>query len=491
MNPINKIVFGLLIFILFLSCEREVSTSPELIETPINGKLYIESEPIGSMIYLDGKISGKKTPDSLLWLKDTTYLITLKRPLYRDTSFYMSAKIDDVISAKINYHDNPKMLGRIKCATSPEGAEIVFQGEPTGLYTPNTITGLIPGNYTVSFIKEGYRSKVYDYLVTSDETIGNNIALEDTTVWVTYNKTNSGMPENDLWAVTVDKNNVVWIGTATSGLVKYENGNFSTIPMSYFGMEDVAIYKMSVDSSNTLWMGTSQGMIEYDGINYHVFTTDNSGLPGDVINHIAAHYDTKVWVSTSHGAGVYDKSDWTVFNRTNSEIPSDVINVVNTNVSGEVWLGFSRGGVAIWNGIRFKPFTNFGWASGPTASALPGNTVNAIAQQSDGLVWVGFFPEDFPGGGAGGLTTYDGIRWSNKYIGQLSLEINDIVVSADDTKYVATPEGLCVFKEWGDKRFYRYENSGLYANLINDIEIDRKGNVWMATSAGITKLKIK
>lgn len=488
---ICRVYFILLGVLVFWSCEREVSTSPDLVEKPVNSKLYITSEPSGSLIYLNGKITGKATPDTLFWLDDTTQNITLKRPMYRDTTFKMNAVANDVISIDVKYHENPLMLGRIECSSTPDSAEIIFNGTHTGEYTPYIIEDLIPGNYTVSYVKTGYRSAVYEYLVTSNETSGNNAALEDTTVWVTYNSQNSTMPEDAVWSVAIDKNNTVWIGTATAGLVRYKNGNFTTIPMSYFGMEDVSIYKMSVDSTNNLWMGTSQGIVRYDGTSYDVFTTDNSGLPGDVINHIAAHFSTKLWVSTSFGAGVYDYSNWTVYNTSNSEIPGNVINVVNTNVSGEVWIGFSRSGLAIWNGLRFKPITKFGWASGPTAPPYPGNSVYAIDQESNGMIWVGFFPEDFPGGGAGGLTSFDGTRWYNKYDGQLSREIYDIVVGPDDTKYVATPQGLTVFKNWGDRRFYKTINSGLYSDNIWDLEIDRAGNLWIATRGGITKFKRK
>ncbi|GJQ61818.1 MAG: hypothetical protein SCALA702_08710 [Melioribacteraceae bacterium] len=472
-------------------CEREVSTSPDLIENPVNSKLFIDSEPSGSLIYLNGKITGKETPDTLFWLDDTTHTITLRRPLYRDTTFSMSGVANEIRSIDVKYHENPKMLGRIQCSSTPDSAEVIFNGVSTGEYTPHLIKELIPGHYTVSYVKSGFRSAVYDYEVSSDETMGNNAALEDTSVWVTYSSHNSDMPEDAVWSVAIDKENTVWIGTATAGLVSYKNGAFKTIPQSYFGMEDVAIYKMSVDSSNNLWMGTSQGIVRYDGSSYDIFTTDNSGLPGDVINHIAAHFSTKLWVSTSFGAGVYDNSGWTVYNTSNSEIPGNVINVVNTNVFGEVWIGFSRSGLAIWNGLRFKPISNFGWASGPTAQPYPGNSVYAIDQESNGMTWVGFFPEDFPGGGAGGLTSFDGTRWSNNYSGQISREIYDILVGPDDTKYVATPGGLTVFNSWGDRRFFKTINSGLYSDDIRDLELDRDGNLWLATRGGITKYKRK
>ncbi len=53
----------------FLSCEKEISTSPPTTPVPI-AYIYIDTNPRGAMIYADGRISGKTTPDSLNWLEE-------------------------------------------------------------------------------------------------------------------------------------------------------------------------------------------------------------------------------------------------------------------------------------------------------------------------------------------------------------------------------------------------------------------------------------
>ena len=59
--------FGILIILLFLfqngGCEKVVSVSPPDLPPP-NGYLFIDSNPQGAHIYLNGKARRRATPDS-------------------------------------------------------------------------------------------------------------------------------------------------------------------------------------------------------------------------------------------------------------------------------------------------------------------------------------------------------------------------------------------------------------------------------------------
>lgn len=39
--------------------------------------------------------------------------------------------------------------------------------------------------------------------------------------WTIYNTSNSGIPEDDIWATAIDKNGDIWIGTQQSGIAKF------------------------------------------------------------------------------------------------------------------------------------------------------------------------------------------------------------------------------------------------------------------------------
>jgi len=72
-------VFSVIILssMIFISCEKEVSTSqPE--NPPGKAQINISSNPTGTKIYLNNKNSGNFTPDSITFLDEGRYSITLK-----------------------------------------------------------------------------------------------------------------------------------------------------------------------------------------------------------------------------------------------------------------------------------------------------------------------------------------------------------------------------------------------------------------------------
>jgi len=111
---ISKNIFLSIVTILLLAllqnsgCDKTVSVSPPD-KPPPNGYIYIDSNPEGAHIYLDGKARRRKTPDSLNWLSTNTYTITLKKELYRDTSFVVNIVEGKRLNVFTDYTKNPAM----------------------------------------------------------------------------------------------------------------------------------------------------------------------------------------------------------------------------------------------------------------------------------------------------------------------------------------------------------------------------------------------
>ena len=141
-NKIAKKVISFLIFLAFLgivySCNQEISVSPPDAPPP-HGYVLIDSKPAGAHIYLDGKNRRRITPDSLTWLETNTYTITLKKDLYRDTSFTIDAVDGEKKNFFIDYTKNPAMRGKINCNGKPDGAEIFLNDSATGKNTPDLL----------------------------------------------------------------------------------------------------------------------------------------------------------------------------------------------------------------------------------------------------------------------------------------------------------------------------------------------------------------
>jgi len=100
------VLFGL------IACEKEVSVSPHDSNIP-SGLLKVNSNPSNYQIFLDGKISGKLTPDSLNFLEDGTYSVTLKNDIYLDTTFTVTISNGSKEEAMVDVGMSPNFMGRI------------------------------------------------------------------------------------------------------------------------------------------------------------------------------------------------------------------------------------------------------------------------------------------------------------------------------------------------------------------------------------------
>lgn len=84
-----------------------------------------------------------------------------------------------------------------------------------------------------------------------------------------YHTQNSGLPSNDIEAITMDNNSTMWIGTYDDVFAYQQGGQFYGIarPDSLSGLstEGMLTYCMQVDSSNNIWIGTNMGLLKYDG----------------------------------------------------------------------------------------------------------------------------------------------------------------------------------------------------------------------------------
>jgi ligand-binding sensor domain-containing protein len=71
--------------------------------------------------------------------------------------------------------------------------------------------------------------------------------------WTTYTRSNSGLPQNDCNALAHDRNNVLWIGTDSKGIVKYDGLTWEVMD-DYDGLIDTNVNAIAVDSLNNKCM---------------------------------------------------------------------------------------------------------------------------------------------------------------------------------------------------------------------------------------------
>ncbi|MFT6809274.1 MAG: signal transduction histidine kinase/ligand-binding sensor domain-containing protein [Saprospiraceae bacterium] len=132
------------------------------------------------------------------------------------------------------------------------------------------------------------------------------------------------------------------------------------------------------------------------------------------------------------------------------------------------------------NTYRFKHFT--------TEEGLSHHHVKCSIEDSNGFIWIGTVD---------GLNRFDGYTFKTFYhdakdsMSLNSDRINTLFLDSRGIIYVGTNIGLNRYNPIEDK-FYRvpimFNKEDVSANHVNDIEEDKKGNIWIATEDGIIVL---
>lgn len=467
------IIFSLLFFI---SCEQEVSVSPPD-EPPPDGKLYIDSNPPGAQIYLNGKDRRRITPDSLLWLETNTYTVTLRMNLFRDTTITVQVTEGEKSFYFVDYTQNPFMKGSINCNAKPYGAEIILNGKPTGLVTPTKINDLMPGEYSIRFRLYNHRDDSVSVTLSSKTTVEAKTTLVDTTLWTDLNTSTSSIPTNYLTCMLIDENDVLWIGTEDKGLLKYDGNIWQTYSPANSLLQDYRVSSLSFDSEGTLWVGNKSGVFllgknftdRYNNIGVKPFTDPD-------VKSIASYSDNIVYVTTSTTTlfffiNYWGFRDWTLNTRTYYGVTTDNFTAAAIDQSGTTYTGTAVSGLIIGAATPLN-ISN---------SGILANKINALTPDPFGGMWIGY-KAGF--GTRTGFSYYNGSFNNFINVLQNGLSTNTIYIDDTNIKWLGTDGGLYKFVNPGSFESFTQESTGLIINDVRGVAKDSKGRIWIATYGG-------
>lgn len=250
----------------------------------------------------------------------------------------------------------------------------------------------------------------------------------------------------------VDKNKTTWIA-ASNGIYTKRNTDvaFQYMPVSYKG-EKIAVTKFYKDDDGTMYFGTNYSLFLYntafraiellpnteqDKVMNHIIESRVVSIIRDTINknpvlvvspygHFLAYYDltAKKWISRLDSSRKIVSS----FNLTDN-----LIRKFHRSNDGGIWLATVKEGLGYWN-KRVAPAVQYFKNNPSDVSSLANNNVYDLAADSKGNLWV--------------TTNGGGLQYFN-------------------TK---------------EKKFIHITSS---ANLIEGVQTDASGNVWMIAEGNL------
>jgi ligand-binding sensor domain-containing protein len=313
----------------------------------------------------------------------------------------------------------------------------------------------------------------------TNKTNNSNKIVNDFEVYTTEN---SVIPWDMTRAISVDTNNVIWLGT-DNGLVKIENNKFSVINSKNSAIKpsrEETVMNSAVDIYNNKWFSDGYTTYKFDGFKWTVFDSLNS--PTKWTTGIYADKSGSVWFSGFDGLIKYDGKDWSVLDTSNSKLPSNRIFGVFIDSKKRLWVGTEKGTIRI-DGTTIETFKS-------TVNPLNRSTITKGHEDKDGNIWFSLY-EKFPEKEGFAKYAPNG-EWTTINTENSKIPRNDVLDFAIDEKrniiwFSINRVGIAELngKNWAT---FTPDNSKVPSTYIQAITIDKDGNVWCATFAGLLKI---
>ncbi len=232
------------------------------------------------------------------------------------------------------------------------------------------------------------------------------------------------------------------------------------------GLINDNVHSISRGSGTSLWFGTQNGVSFYDGATFSDSVTLDDGLVHESVFAVLEDTDGNLWMGTDFGLSKFNGQDCTTYT-TEDGLEDNRIKHLYQDNSGLIWIAHNDG-VSSFNG---QGFTNYTMNDG-----LPFGGVTHSTQDNEGNMWFAT--------GLGGAFQFDGTVFTGFGIeqGLPHLSVRSIAVDASNQKWIGTNEGIVVF---GSDNIVVIEHPSLIAlpepheiNPVEDIKIDLAGRVW-------------
>jgi hypothetical protein len=269
-------------------------------------------------------------------------------------------------------------------------------------------------------------------------------------------------------ALLVDRHGVLWIGTASTGLIRYYNGA-STSFGKVDGLASDRILSLAESDDGSIWVGTEDGLSQLSDVKFPTFSA-TEGLVNESCLAVAASPLGGIWAGTPNGVSYYHDGQFSSFGLNGANgFQSRWMKRVFVTRNGDAYIFGGRKNIERLSGDRVvMSWTNTVW---PRALAEDSHGIlvalagNLMRIEKDELV---------------PFCLADGENVSLAWI-------NDLLVARDDSIWVASVKGVYQIKD-GVLHNWCQEN-GLYQSTFFYLCEADDGAIWAVQNTGIARFK--
>jgi Zn-dependent metalloprotease/ligand-binding sensor domain-containing protein len=186
--------------------------------------------------------------------------------------------------------------------------------------------------------------KPYIFDITEDKNhtlwaaTGNGITRYDpnTDTWIYNNEMKFGINEIDVLSIAVDNNNIKWLACNNpKRIIRYNDstGDNVVYDSTSTPLSGGTIYHLTIDKNNLLWIGTNDGITTYDGNVWDTLSYDY--LSNKQVFNIFIDENDDHWFCTNKGLYRERNGQWTVYDTLQFE-------KMIADKHGNKWVGGNR-----------------------------------------------------------------------------------------------------------------------------------------------------
>lgn len=300
--------------------------------------------------------------------------------------------------------------------------------------------------------------------------------------------TADGLLDNFVECIDICCGDAIWLGTSVGVQMTTQGATnwYSWDQANYPDIVSDNIKCVKATSSGEVWIGTDYGVNHcidpflspgVPGGTWTAYTTSN-GLVNNQVKSIDEDASGGIWIGTNQGVSHFDGASWVSY--TSPDIHWSGVNGTAFDSNGDVWFASPLGGVTHFDGINFTVYD--------TSNGLLSQNVTDIVIDAQDNKWIG------TGGGISILNASNTLftHHTQMYILSPPDTLNPVVEIDEKDGFVWTAIYVGYLAQGGVAQYssgswYDYDvNDGLVGSNVRGISIDSDYFAWVATSEGVS-----
>ncbi len=279
--------------------------------------------------------------------------------------------------------------------------------------------------------------------------------------WISYNTSNSNIPEDVITDIAIDAQGNKWVATFL-GIAKFNGSTFTVYDRLNSGLASNLCTSILIDKAGNVWVGTHNGAYRFNPTT-NVWTTfaSNSGIARTTVTSMAMDSKGNIWFG--HDMSMisrFDGTNWTTGAMSSGDYEVNCIAIDQTN--DNVW--FTLYGEGLYKIVGNTTYTAVGY--------MDVDILSICLDNAHGSAWFGANT---------GVSSLSGTTWKHYSTFEYPVggSVLAILVDAQNNKWFGTNNGLTKFDGTNWTRF-NTTNSGIPGNGVSSIVKDAGGMLWLA-----------